>query len=157
MDGNFILSLIDKFTEGEITELKFNDGVNRLFLRKDGDGKPLSQTAKADSSAETSDAVLGAVSEKSTVEAATTKTDGAHGDSIASPIVATFYSSPGPDAPPFVVPGSKIKAGETLCILEAMKMMNKLEAEFDMEILSIEAKNGDLVEFGQTLFKVKAV
>jgi acetyl-CoA carboxylase biotin carboxyl carrier protein len=51
--------------------------------------------------------------------------------------------------------GSKVKAGDTLCILEAMKMMNHLEAEFDCEILAVKASNGDLVEYGQTLFEVK--
>jgi acetyl-CoA carboxylase biotin carboxyl carrier protein len=51
--------------------------------------------------------------------------------------------------------GSRVKAGETLCILEAMKMMNHLEAEFDCEILSAEAAGGELVEYGQALFKVK--
>jgi acetyl-CoA carboxylase biotin carboxyl carrier protein len=69
--------------------------------------------------------------------------------------VATFYAAPGPDAPAFVRPGSVVKAGDTLWILEAMKMMNHLEAEFDCEILSVKAANGDLVEYGQTLFEVK--
>ena len=75
-------------------------------------------------------------------------------EAVTSPIVATFYASPSPDAPPFVSVGSKVKKGETLCVLEAMKMMNKLEAEFDCKIVSIKAKSGDLVEFGQTLFEV---
>jgi acetyl-CoA carboxylase biotin carboxyl carrier protein len=149
MDSSFILSLIDKFNAGEITELEFNDGVNRLSLKKSGEGKAVPQIIQADSPAETPEAISGNASKG---KAAVPKMDG---DLIASPIVATFYSSPGPDAPPFVVPGSKVKAGDTLCILEAMKMMNKLEADFDMEILSIEAGNGDLVEFDQTLFKVK--
>jgi len=76
---------------------------------------------------------------------------------IKSPIVATFYSSPGPDAPPFVKPGSKVKTGQTLCILEAMKMMNNLEAEFDCEIIDIHAGGGELVEYGQKLFTVKRI
>jgi acetyl-CoA carboxylase biotin carboxyl carrier protein len=80
---------------------------------------------------------------------------GTGGEAITSPIVATFYASAGPDAPAFVSVGSKVKAGDTLCILEAMKMMNHLEAEFDCEILSAKALNGDLVEYGQTLFEVK--
>ncbi|MDR0784482.1 MAG: acetyl-CoA carboxylase biotin carboxyl carrier protein subunit [Treponema sp.] len=151
MDSSFILSLIDKFNAGATTELKFNDGVNRLFLRKDDGGKSFLQTLRGDSSVETPPSVASENAPKD-------KTDDARGGSlITSPIVATFYASPGPNAAPFVVPGSKVKAGETLCILEAMKMMNKLEAEFDMEILSVEAKNGDLVEFNQTLFKAKPI
>jgi len=77
------------------------------------------------------------------------------GEKINSPIVATFYSSPSPDAPPFVKIGAKVKAGQTLCILEAMKMMNHLEAEFDCEILQVHASSGELVEYGQELFTVK--
>jgi acetyl-CoA carboxylase biotin carboxyl carrier protein len=69
--------------------------------------------------------------------------------------VATFYAAPGPDAPAFVKAGSKVKAGDTLCILEAMKMMNHLEAEFDCEVLAVKAASGDLVEYGQALFEVK--
>jgi acetyl-CoA carboxylase biotin carboxyl carrier protein len=80
---------------------------------------------------------------------------GGAGEAITSPIVATFYASSSPDAPPFVTVGSKVKSGETLCILEAMKMMNKLEAEFHCEILAIKAKSGDMVEYGQPLFTVK--
>jgi acetyl-CoA carboxylase biotin carboxyl carrier protein len=155
MDSNFILSLIDKFNAGEITELKFNDDVNHLFLRKGGDAS--SQTLQGDSSVKTSDTSDTILKNAPKEKTAIARVGGGHNDSVTSPIVATFYSSPGPDAPPFVAPGSKVKAGETLCILEAMKMMNKLEAEFDMEILSVEAKNGDLVEFDQILFKVKAV
>jgi acetyl-CoA carboxylase biotin carboxyl carrier protein len=70
-------------------------------------------------------------------------------------MVAAFYNAPAPDAPPFVSAGSRVKAGDTLCILEAMKMMNHLEAEYDCEVVSVEAGNGDLVEYGQTLFRVK--
>jgi acetyl-CoA carboxylase biotin carboxyl carrier protein len=76
-------------------------------------------------------------------------------DVITSPIVGTFYPALSPDAPPLVRPGSKVKAGDTLCILEAMKMMNHLVAEFDCEILAVKAASGDLVEYGQALFEVK--
>ena len=76
-------------------------------------------------------------------------------ETITSPIVATFYGAPRPDAPSFVKAGSRVKAGDSLCILEAMKMMNHLEAEFDCEIVSVLASNGDLVEYGQALFEVK--
>ena len=78
-------------------------------------------------------------------------------ETIDSPLVGTFYSAPSPDAPPFVKPGSRVKAGEKLCILEAMKMMNNLEAEFDCEVVSALASNGQLVEYGQPLFEIKRV
>jgi acetyl-CoA carboxylase biotin carboxyl carrier protein len=85
------------------------------------------------------------------------ETDGAPAteEAITSPLVATFYAAPKPDTPAFVSAGSRVKKGETLCILEAMKMMNHLEAEFDAEIVAVHAKTGDLVEYGQTLFTVR--
>ena len=71
-----------------------------------------------------------------------------------SPMVGIFYAAPSPDAEPFVKVGSKVKKGDTLCIIEAMKLMNDVVAEEDGEIVEICAENGSLVEFGQTLFKI---
>ena len=74
-----------------------------------------------------------------------------------SPIVGTFYRSPSPDSPAYAEKGTTIKKGEPLCIIEAMKMMNTLTAEFDMEIVEVLVENGSLAEYGQPLFKVKRV
>ncbi|NLC16856.1 MAG: acetyl-CoA carboxylase biotin carboxyl carrier protein [Clostridiales bacterium] len=73
---------------------------------------------------------------------------------IKSPMVGVFYQAPSPDSPPYVKIGDKIKKGDVLCIIEAMKLMNEIVAEFDGEIVDICAKNGEIVEYGQTLFKV---
>ena len=73
---------------------------------------------------------------------------------VKSPMVGIFYASPSPDAEPFVKVGSKVKKGDTLCIIEAMKLMNDVIAEEDGEIVEICAENGALVEFGQILFKL---
>ena len=75
---------------------------------------------------------------------------------VASPIVGTFYSSASPDSPAFVKVGSKVKKGDVLCIVEAMKLMNEIESEFDGEIVEILAYNEQLVEYNQPLFKIKA-
>ena len=77
------------------------------------------------------------------------------GDVIKSPIVGTFYRSPSPDSPAYVQKGAKIKKGDPICIIEAMKMMNTFNAEYDFEVLDILVENGDLVEFDQPLFSVK--
>ncbi|AEB74734.1 acetyl-CoA carboxylase [Clostridium botulinum] len=74
---------------------------------------------------------------------------------INSPIVGTFYSAPSPEDEPFATRGSKIKKGETLCIIEAMKLMNEIEAEENCEIVEILVENEDMVEYGQPLFKVR--
>ena len=74
---------------------------------------------------------------------------------ITSPIVATFYSAAAPDVPAFVRVGDQVKAGETVCILEAMKLMNEITADFNCEIEAILVSNEQRVEYGQPLFRVK--
>ena len=74
---------------------------------------------------------------------------------ITSPIVGTFYSAPAPDAAPFVKVGEHIKNGQTVCILEAMKLMNEIQCEFDCEIEAVLVSNEQKVEYGQPLFRVK--
>ena len=74
---------------------------------------------------------------------------------VKSPIVGSFYRSPSPDAPAYVDKGSKVSKGQPLCILEAMKMMNTLECEYDGTVEEILAANGDLVEFDQPLFTIR--
>ena len=74
---------------------------------------------------------------------------------ITSPIVATFYSAAAPDVPAYVRVGDRVKAGETVCILEAMKLMNEITADFDCEIEAILVSNEQHVEYGQPLFRVK--
>ena len=73
---------------------------------------------------------------------------------IKSPMVGVFYAAPSPDAKPFVEVGSKVKKGDIVCIVEAMKLMNEITAEFDGEVVDICVHNGDVVEYGQTLFKL---
>ena len=74
---------------------------------------------------------------------------------IVSPIVGTFYSAPAPDAPAFVKVGDTVKNGQTVCILEAMKLMNEIQADFDCEIEAVLVSNEQKVEYGQPLFRVK--
>lgn len=73
---------------------------------------------------------------------------------VKSPMVGIFYTAPSPDAEPFIKVGDRVKKGDTLCIIEAMKLMNDVIAEEDGEIVEICAENGSLVEFGQVLFKI---
>ena len=74
---------------------------------------------------------------------------------ITSPMVGTFYRAAAPGEPPFVEVGNIIKVGQTICILEAMKLMNEIESEFNGEIVEILVENGTPVEFGQVLMRVK--
>ena len=73
---------------------------------------------------------------------------------IKSPMVGVFYAAPSPDSAPFVTIGSKVKKGDVLCIIEAMKLMNEILAEVDGEIADICIRTGEIAEFGQVLFKI---
>ena len=74
---------------------------------------------------------------------------------IKSPMVGTFYSSPSPDAEPFVKVGDKDKKGDVLCIIESMKLMNEIESEYDGEVVEICFKDEDVVEYGACIVKIK--
>jgi acetyl-CoA carboxylase biotin carboxyl carrier protein len=75
---------------------------------------------------------------------------------IASPMVGTFYAAPSPESDPFVTVGSKLQPGTVVCIVEAMKLFNEIESEVTGEIVEILVENGELVEYGQPLFRVKS-
>ncbi|MDR0539959.1 MAG: acetyl-CoA carboxylase biotin carboxyl carrier protein [Spirochaetaceae bacterium] len=163
MTEQFILTLIDKFETGSMREMEWRDGVSSLLLSKNYgallsvDGAAGASERRQPTGIPTSPpAGTPASLSQSEVDKALNSGQGrAAGEVISSPIVGTFYAAPGPDSPAFVSKGSKVKKGDTLCILEAMKMMNKLEAEFDCEILDIKASPGQLVEFGEPLFEAR--
>ncbi|AEF83140.1 acetyl-CoA carboxylase biotin carboxyl carrier protein [Leadbettera azotonutricia] len=150
MNEKQILTLVDKFSSSSIAELDLNDGTSHLILRKEI--AFTSGVANPQAAPLVPGTAEGPVHLAIPVGKVETLSEG---EKITSPIVATFYASASPDSPAFVSPGTKVKAGATLCILEAMKMMNHLEAEFDCEIIKTHASSGDLVEYGQALFTVK--
>ena len=77
------------------------------------------------------------------------------GEFITSPFVGTFYRSPRPDSPPFVAEGKRVEAGQTVCVVEAMKLFNEIEAEFPCIVDEVLVENGQAVEFGTKLFRVR--
>jgi acetyl-CoA carboxylase biotin carboxyl carrier protein len=87
-----------------------------------------------------------------TAEAPAPAAERVSGSEVLAPMVGTFYAAPSPDAQPYVQVGDEVKVGDTLCIIEAMKMMNAIEAEAAGRITAIQAENGQPVEFGQVLF-----
>jgi acetyl-CoA carboxylase biotin carboxyl carrier protein len=74
---------------------------------------------------------------------------------VTSPIVGTFYRAPDPSSPPFVEIGQKVQKGKTLCIIEAMKLMNEIESEYEGEVVKVYAENGQPVQYGERLFAIK--
>ncbi len=158
MTESFVFELIEKFNGSSLVSLDYSYGDSHLFLKKKeayGLSAPAAVQVSAADRAEagaTMPDVAGNV-QKSVPEAPAASDDGS--ETVSSPIVGTFYRSPSPDSPAYAEKGMKIKKGAPICIIEAMKMMNTLTAEFDMEIIDVLAENGVLAEYGQPLFAVK--
>jgi acetyl-CoA carboxylase biotin carboxyl carrier protein len=154
-----IEQLLRFMNEHNLEEFEYARGDVRIRLKKPGANLPIAMPRPA---AEI--IVPGAVPAPSSAAPATTGGEGA-GDAVVrggddlflvkSPIVGTFYGSPSPGAEPFVRVGSHVDSGQTLCIVEAMKLMNEIEAEVSGEVLRIFAENGQPVEYGQPLFGIR--
>lgn len=144
MDLRKLKKLIDLVEESSITELEINDAEERVRIVKHGgmvaQHYPMSPVAAAS-----------AVPAPVTVAAAA-EPDLPEGDPVKAPMVGTFYRAPSPGAEPYVEVGSLVKAGDTLCIIEAMKLLNEIEAERAGTVKAILIDNGQPVEFGEPLF-----
>lgn len=160
MDDKTLLALFEKFDKSDAAELKYSgNGYTFELRRKEACIQPVA-IAAVQSAVSAPVAVAHAVpshaaTAPSPAEEAAHSGIAAGNEYIKSPIVGTFYRAPSPDAPAFSDVGKKIAKGQKLCIIEAMKMMNALEAEFDCEIVRILVNNGDMVEFEQPIFEVK--
>ncbi len=140
----------------ELIKLFGKSGLNKIKI-KDKEFEITMEKGAVLTSKETVSAAPAVQQAASTpaVEVQTTKKDEAEGDIISSPMVGTFYSAPSPDSPPFVQAGDTVRKGQTLCILEAMKIMNELEAEYDCKILEVLVQDGEPVEYDKPLFRVE--
>jgi acetyl-CoA carboxylase biotin carboxyl carrier protein len=116
---------------------------------------PASPLAPAPATAPPAPAPAGAATSPGK-EAANKAAPAANGTLVKSPIVGTFYRAPDPNSAPFVSVGDRVKVGQVLCIIEAMKLMNEIEAEVAGEILQIHPENGQPVQYGDPLFTVRA-
>jgi acetyl-CoA carboxylase biotin carboxyl carrier protein len=153
MDTKELFSLMEKFDASNLTRLVVRKGDTEIVMKKGYDGPvPTVQYANPVSVPVMAPAAAG----NPTASSASAEKK-ASGEFIKAPIVGTFYRSAAPDAPPFVEKGRRVKKGDSLCILEAMKVMNAFEAEFDCEIIDILVGNGTLVEYGTPLFEVRRV
>lgn len=130
MDLRKLKTLIDLVSESGVAELEIREGEDHVRIVN-----PTRASAAA------------ALQPQTVITAAEKKT-------INSPMVGTFYRSPSPGAKPFVEVGQKVAAGDTVCIIEAMKLLNEIEAETDGVIREILVENGSPVEFGQPLFVI---
>ena len=150
MDLRKLKKLIDLVEESSITELEINDAEERVRIVKHGGA--MAHQAYAMTMATPTQMMAAA---PATV--AVTASDGPQlpdGDVVKAPMVGTFYHSASPGGEPFVRLGSVVKAGDTLCIIEAMKLLNEIEAERAGTIKAILIENGQPVEYGEPLFIV---
>jgi acetyl-CoA carboxylase biotin carboxyl carrier protein len=148
MELNELYALIEKFEKSDLSELVFKRAGDEVCLKKAITPSPVLPNAGHASAAYAFHEVR-----PQAVEPAAQNTSGV--EVITAPLVGTFYRAAAPDAPPFVEVGDKVKKGKTLCILEAMKLMNEFQAEFDLEIVNILVENGRMVEYGAPLFEVR--
>lgn len=119
-------------------------------------GSLTSSTSAAPVATQTSSSLASSTAASAPVAAPVQAKPVPEGTTISSPFVGTFYRSPSPDSPMFVDIGTRVKKGQTLCIVEAMKLMNEIEAEVDGEVVGILVENAKPVEFGTPLFIIKS-
>jgi len=153
MDLEKLRSLFDLLVEKDITD--FEHEQEGVVIRVSRGARSVMVEAAAPGASPAAHSVLPPV-----VVAASpgqTQPSAATGDfvDVTSPFVGSFYRSPSPDAPMFVEVGSVVRTGQTLCIIEAMKLMNEIEAEAAGTVVEIFAQNGKSVEYGQKLFRIK--
>jgi acetyl-CoA carboxylase biotin carboxyl carrier protein len=162
MDLNQIKQILELVREHELAEFEIEHEGLRLKVRKDSNGShsvslpapppaPLGLPA-AGASAAGPPAAAGGLSAATGAETADAEIELAV---VKSPIVGTFYRSSEPGAASFVEIGSTVKKGEVLCIIEAMKLMNEIDSEYDGEIANIYVENGQPVQYGERLFAIR--
>ncbi len=156
MDSKEIRELIELISRSDFAEFELEGKGFKLKLVKQGgpgtlaiEPSPLRNVAVAQASpvpaaAEPEPAAPAKPAEEGLVD-------------LKSPIVGTFYRAAGPDAAPFVEVGSRVRKGQVMCIVEAMKVMNEIESEIDAEVVEAPVTNGQPVEYGETLFRLRPV
>lgn len=155
MTDDFIFEIMEKFNSSNIVDLDLNQNGAHLLLRKKE--AFLSKTIEIEKREERKSPAEPLLQKEEKKAESTKVKEESQAEVLKSPIVGTFYRSPSPDSPAYAEKGNKIKKGEPVCIIEAMKMMNTLNADYDFEVLDILVENGQLVEFDQPLFAIKKI
>jgi acetyl-CoA carboxylase biotin carboxyl carrier protein len=145
------------FDKNNLKELSVKEkGITISLKRKDAtEGQPVFMPGFAAAPALQTPPPAPAAKEKTEKTPATQAEEDDSSEKITSPIIGTFYAAPSPGAPAFVKEGQQVSKGDTLCIIEAMKVMNKISAEFNCRIVKILVQNGQAVKTGEPLFLVE--
>jgi acetyl-CoA carboxylase biotin carboxyl carrier protein len=144
MDLRKLKTLIDLVSESNVSELEITEAEGKVRIVKGGPAGVVYAAAPMAMPAATAPAAL-----------APAAPEGAKGHTVKSPMVGTFYRASAPGAKSFVEVGSQVKEGETICIIEAMKILNEIEADKGGTITQILCENGQAVEYGQPLFIIE--
>ena len=154
MEFENLLTLIKTVSDSELTDFDYEENGTRIRLKKKKETVVVSDTSS-------NVPVMGlenirTVENVAAVNTANTQADNSEpeGMIVKSPLVGTFYAAPAEDADPFVSVGDQVKKGQTLAIVEAMKLMNEIESDFDGKVAEIYVENGQAVEYGQPLFRI---
>ena len=153
MDIRKVKKLIELLEESGIAEIEITEGEEAVRISRYAQSAPAAAPVYAPPPPAAAPAAAAPAAPAAAPAAeAPVESSGADGQKVAAPMVGTFYRSPSPEAEPFVKVGDTVSVGDTLCIIEAMKMMNQIEAEVSGTVVAVECENGEPVEFGQTLF-----
>lgn len=137
MELQEVFSLMDRFAASGLTALEWEKGGERVALRR--------ETAGAAAPAETAG------------PAPAVREAEEQGEAVTAPLVGVFYAAPAPEEPPYVTPGASVKKGDTLCLIEAMKMMSEVPAPADCVVEAVLVKDGEAVGVGAPLFRIRRV
>ena len=154
MEFENLLTLIKTVSDSDLTDFAYEENGTSIHLKK-------KKETVVVSGASSNVPVMGlenirTVENVAAVNTANTQADNSEpeGMIVKSPLVGTFYAAPAEDADPFVSVGDPVKKGQTLAIVEAMKLMNEIESDFDGKVAEIYVENGQAVEYGQPLFRI---
>lgn len=156
MEFENLITLINAVSDSALTGLKYEEnGVKIQLTKKEGKVKVVAAPAPVTVPAPAAEVPAAAAPAAAPqTEAAAEETAEKPGNLVKSPLVGTFYAAPAEDAAPFVSVGDTVKKGQTLAIVEAMKLMNEIESDFNGKIAEVLVENGQPVEYGQPLFRI---
>ena len=168
MEIKVILTLIEAVSKNNLTSFVLEENGTKLSLKREKERETVVTAVPAPGFAPVSAAPMmsqpaaafqvSGASEASGAETPAANAESgdiASGNTVTAPLVGTFYASPSPDAEPFVKTGDRVKKGQVLGIIEAMKLMNEIESEYDGVVEAVLVNNEEVVEYGQPLFRIK--
>lgn len=156
MDLRKIKKLIELLEESNLNEMEIREGEESIRLSRGAQqavhhAPALMQTVPAPDTHQSAAVRYAGQDDSDSAQAS----DIPGGHQVTSPMVGTYYAAPEPDAPPFVAVGSKVEAGDTLCVIEAMKIFNQIESDTSGTVVHIQKGSGEAVEYGELLFVIQ--